>query len=774
MPARPSLPPESESCTEEWLTSMFGAADPRDAAAELRPVLRRASKADRARAVERLAALARAASIAYQRSGIEILLALLDTAADELGTGDGRFTAADERGRYELAAGRPQRCLAQLAKAEEYASTPDRRCHVHYNSGLAWLWVGNSIEAESHLGEALRLATNLDDVEGVVQSTNLLAHLAAQRNEPREAEGLLEVARRKAEEAGRDDLVAYLTMMYGVMYARTGEFAAAHQEYRRLSELSGAADSATDPGIIPRAEAAAISGRIMLHLRQGEAAAAVELAPRLRALLEQQHLGERISDLITLSQVQMLSSDLSGSLRDCREALRMADEHELRFERAHALSELALAYALSGAFEPAHRSCVAALEITEDLRPSVGDVSSRLAFAADRSAIYEFAVQLCLVLAELKDDPAYRAEALSWVERVKSRTLSEMLSLRSLPAPPYVPAALLATERELLERIREYESAGTRSRKAYADIWRQLEATWRAIAAIAPEYVALRRGRTVQPDQIRHMLRHSATGAAPSIRRPGRMRQAARTDGESPGARYARPREVELTLPGGGTARVQIMAERDAASRRQVLARLTAPGPVPDRLRAAVRDLAIVDATWWSMFDSAAESGAVPDAMQLGRLLCGCVAAWGEAIQVRAASGWWSPHLVARACHALANLPVDDTIWEATRSVLAGDRPASEVCHELHERRVLPPLTELDDLLASEADWLDAQFFQNLADQIRAAAGDGRVDVATMRFLAGIRAATVVAGTRQDRLAEAEAFIDRFPEYRFSMSCGRG
>src|SRR5450759_2647747 len=79
MPARPSLPPESESCTEEWLTSMFGAADPRDAAAELRPVLRRASKADRARAVERLAALARAASIAYERSGIEILLALLDT-----------------------------------------------------------------------------------------------------------------------------------------------------------------------------------------------------------------------------------------------------------------------------------------------------------------------------------------------------------------------------------------------------------------------------------------------------------------------------------------------------------------------------------------------------------------------------------------------------------------------------------------------------------------------------------------------------------------------
>ncbi|MFC6981905.1 hypothetical protein [Streptomyces cirratus] len=640
--------------------------------------------------------------------------------------------------------------------------------------------LGNAAEAETAFRKALALATEADDVEGLVQTANRLAALAVWRNAPREADEIVNAARARAERARRPDLVLYLVTASAVRFANSGELARAEEEYLRLAELASAGGFAEHAPERRGAEAASLAGRITLRLRRQDLAGAALLAPRLRARLADLGTSELVRDLVLLSQVGMLSCDLDEALTDAVRAVELSGGDRLRPEQTQALAQLASVHMMRCAYEPAHRTCLAALSLIEDSRATVGDAQSRVAFVTDRSELYQQAVRLCLILADTFQDPAYRTEALTWVERIKSRTLGELMGLGGVDAPTGVPAHVVEAEHELVRRVRVHESAGGMSRHEYHEAWRRLEALWREMEDAAPEYVALRRGRSARPDQIRELLggpdRTAAAGAVATGPDNAQSRPAAAWEAplgtygappRDPLGAYGAAREVEIALPGSGSRRVLILPETHADSRRRMVDRISRPTPVDDRLVDLVRNLAAVDAAWWTRYEAAVAGGRVPDAEQLGELLRCCVARWGSADQRRAADRWGDGRLVSRLCRALAVGPPDEACWAPVRSVLRKDREAVEACRVLHDRRLLP-VGPAAAALAREKDRLSTYFFDCLAQEVRAASRGGPAGAAAARFRLGVQAAVLLVPGDARLLAAGAAFIEDFPEHRYA------
>ncbi|MFK0259381.1 hypothetical protein [Streptomyces sp. NPDC090445] len=751
---------------EDWLTDVIGeTCDAQDAAAELRALLRDAPDGSAEALTGQLAEQARYARGSTDRAGAATLLALLDTAADTAGTRAARFTAELEHGRYLLHAGLPGDSLPRLAAAQELADTPEERCRAVFHSATAWMELGNAAEAESGFRKALGLAIEADEIEGLVPAANRLAALAFWRNAPREADGIIDSARLSAERANRPDLVLHLVMTSGVRFANSGELDRAEAEYLRLAELASAPGPRDYADERRQALAASLSGRIALRLRRLKPAEAAQLAPQLRALLDGLNVGEQVRDLVQLSAVGMLLGNLDDALKDAVRAVELSGGDRLRPEQAEALGQLSCVYMLKGAIEPAHRTCLAALRLVEDSRMTVGDAQARLAFVEDRSALYQQAVQLCLILAKTLRDPAYRAEALTWVERIKSRTLGELLGLGNLAAPAGIPAHALESERELVGRIRRHESAGGLSRDEYHQEWRRLETLWKTMEDEAPEYVALRRGTTATPDQIRDLLGGSGTDGTEGTGAAAQKRRAADPQPRPP--RYEASREVDLERPEGGHERLLILPGTQTESRRRLLGRITRPGPVGDRLADLVRNLAAVDGAWWPLYGDAVDDGRVPDAEQLGERLRRCVDRWGSDDQRRAAEHWWSERLVAGLCRTLTPRPPDDASWAPVRSALRKDRTAAALCRDLHDRGLLPGEPATDERLTREEELLGAPFFDRLAHRVRDASRCGPAGTAAARFELGLRAAVLLVPAGARLLAAGTAFIDELPEYRY-------
>ncbi|MFD2122121.1 hypothetical protein ACFSNO_25350 [Streptomyces cirratus] len=117
-----------------------------------------------------LADLARHAHDHEDRNGVGTLLALLDTAATATGTRAARAQAELEHGLYLLHAGLPGDSIPRFSRALELADSPGNRCRAVFHSGMAWMELGNAAEAETAFRKALALATEADDVEGLVQT----------------------------------------------------------------------------------------------------------------------------------------------------------------------------------------------------------------------------------------------------------------------------------------------------------------------------------------------------------------------------------------------------------------------------------------------------------------------------------------------------------------------------------------------------------------------------------------------------------------------------
>jgi hypothetical protein len=118
-------------------------------------------------------------------------------------------------------------------------------------------------------------------------------------------------------------------------------------------------------------------------------------------------------------------------------------------------------------------------------------------------------IQLCLILDDLKERRSYRQQAITYLERAKSRTFTEALGPTIQVSPPVaLQPELLQTEMKLVEKLQALRAKMQTSpsdesiQREYGNVQDELNALWEKIALSAPEYAALRRGMFVTFEEI--------------------------------------------------------------------------------------------------------------------------------------------------------------------------------------------------------------------------------------------------------------------------------
>jgi tetratricopeptide (TPR) repeat protein len=158
-----------------------------------------------------------------------------------------------------------------------------------------------------------------------------------------------------------------------------------------------------------------------------------------------------------------------------------------------------------------------AIAVIERLRLRVADDDRRTSLQTRFVDAYDLLIDLLYEAFEETGDTALAEALFTAIESAKSRVLAEMLADQPLRRPSEVPQTLLDEETSLLTTIATIErglaSGGT---DALADLRvlestnLALEAVWRRITEADPhegqEYVALRRGRPLEPNEFRALL----------------------------------------------------------------------------------------------------------------------------------------------------------------------------------------------------------------------------------------------------------------------------
>ena len=175
----------------------------------------------------------------------------------------------------------------------------------------------------------------------------------------------------QAERSGPDDdLAAGLTLRTGFVHRDLGDFTAARAHFRRARELF---EKLGHRG--GQSQALAFDGWAALRLgRHGEA---VELARASLALAEGP---ARVTGLVTLG-VALAPEDPAESLRTLREALRLAEQHNLRHNQALCHNYLGVALRISGSLDEALEHHRRALELLAPLAEVQLEIDVRHTYA---------------------------------------------------------------------------------------------------------------------------------------------------------------------------------------------------------------------------------------------------------------------------------------------------------------------------------------------------------------------------------------------------------
>ena len=248
-----------------------------------------------------------------------------------------------------------------------------------------------------------------------------------------------------------------------------------------------------------------------LLLRAGEYAAAEDAV----GLVEHVPCGEEYR--VGADEVRAMAALGSGRFAVAARALEDVSE---RWGERQPDRQMAAAFRAGEAWESAGEltSAVAAyersLELFESLRLALLE-ESRVELGATVEEAY---ARLILLLGDAGSGVFDPARAFEWLERSKSRTFVEALGLARLPlhAPADAPERdALTEEASLLERVNglrdELVLGGAADRlRTQAELRRcleELESVWERLQLHHPEYVALRRGRTIEWGDVRELVR---------------------------------------------------------------------------------------------------------------------------------------------------------------------------------------------------------------------------------------------------------------------------
>ncbi len=336
----------------------------------------------------------------------------------------------------------------------------DRRwqARVLNNLGFTYLELGERGRARQLLRDALPLWRAVDDPRGEASTLTNLARAASEAGEPAAARDLL---------------------------------------MRALDRARAAEDG--------RAEATALSQLGVARLALGDEEAAREAFGRAAALFRE--LEDPASEALALRRLARLdlASARPGAVREGREglvrAVELARASGHRAGEAEALTALARAERALGRPEAALARVAEAAESLDALRVRIASPDLRTSHAALQHGTYELWIDLLMAAHEREPERGFDRRALAVAERVRSRTLAELLHEAEVEAARGVPDELLDRRRDLERRLRAKVERAIRGGAAgagrstleseAAEILRELEALEARIRRASPALAAL-------------------------------------------------------------------------------------------------------------------------------------------------------------------------------------------------------------------------------------------------------------------------------------------
>jgi CHAT domain-containing protein len=291
----------------------------------------------------------------------------------------------------------------------------------------------------------------------------------------------------------------------GLAQANLGEFEVALESLEQALKIFGAYHHR-----IGQLEVHNSLGLVNLSLKRYEVALGHfnQVYAYLKEKGETSSLDDQVLEGIVLNNIGMIYSlhleQHKKALEYFKKVLELDQALQNRASKLLTHHNLALVYKRMAQKQEALHHLKEADQIIEELRPEVLDEKLRIDYFGRIERVYGEYIPLLVAHGELKT-------ALETIEKTKARTFLLQLGT-GLPPPslPTVHQPLLDREADLLNEMRALENdinaadvrlqiQQTRTRDALEDVWDQLE-------AYAPEYVALRRGKTISYPEMQALV----------------------------------------------------------------------------------------------------------------------------------------------------------------------------------------------------------------------------------------------------------------------------
>lgn len=253
----------------------------------------------------------------------------------------------------------------------------------------------------------------------------------------------LELRRAAKDVAGEANSLHYI----GFTYAALDETAKALDHYERALSLRREAGDR-------RGEAVTLNATGEVYLLQGEKEQAFERHQQALQLLRA--VGDRRGEattLVFLGNVEALSARSREATENYNQAVTIFESLGARRDESWARQHLARVERDRGNFVEARRQIEAALAIVEALRAQVSSRQLRVSYLASKQDVYEFYIDLLMLMHRRDPSAGYDAAAFQLSERARARGLLEMLAESGVDIRQGVDPALLERERVLSQTL---------------------------------------------------------------------------------------------------------------------------------------------------------------------------------------------------------------------------------------------------------------------------------------------------------------------------------
>jgi CHAT domain-containing protein/Tfp pilus assembly protein PilF len=313
--------------------------------------------------------------------------------------------------------------------------------------GLLHGKLGEWQKAMDNFDRALPLFRASGETEGEVIALSVMGSLQLQLGKPEELltyyDKVLEVVRATGSREGE---AAVLTAL-GPLYAETGK-----PEKARES-LEQAISTYRTLGI-RRGEAAALMALALIYTYQLDRQKAIEAFRQVLPLVRAEH--DRFGESAALGGIcvtELIASDSTKGFDDCQQAQALVHAIGDRPHEAFILRHVAIGERKRGNLAAALSASESAIAIVESLRTKVINPELRLSYFEGSQELYEFYIDLLMLLHKQYPNKDYDGKALEASERARARLLLESLTEANADIRQGVDAALLQRERDIQRRL---------------------------------------------------------------------------------------------------------------------------------------------------------------------------------------------------------------------------------------------------------------------------------------------------------------------------------